>query len=894
MKRNKKVVIGIIVVLVLIGVITLSYAFLSVGGKQELGNTFQSGCLNIRIDSESNAISLNNAKPVTDVEGLSTEGYTFTVKNTCSTSADFIINIENIDRQENSLNSDYLKVAINGEEFDNIVSILSSNITATPSVSNAYEAYTIYTGSIEGNTTRTFKIREWLDYDATKEQAASKVIKNKINVIAKSDVEVINKPTIKQNLKLTKMLGNITGTVGNAKYCVTESSVCTPNKEVTIENNKTSIELEIKDEKQVVCISLDNGTVMCSEPRVSGYCPEGGTSCKSIMANIDTIDTRTDFSTTITEETNKKIYQAEDDDGVTYYYAGATQDNYVKFAGKYWRIIRINGDGTIRMIYDGDTARANGSSLTVEKYAFNSHNDDNMYVGFKYTSGQVHGIGTESPILKKSNTWYEDNLASYSDKIDPNAGFCNDREPSTNDIESNGLGGAGTTQTYYGAYLRFYNGGSWGTTQTPTFKCKNSGDLFTKTTATKGNKSLTNPIGLVTADEVVYAGGLGEKENSNYYLYSGQTYWTMSPRSFGLSHSYVFLVESDGSFGARNVDFPYGVRPVINLRADLELTGTGTMNDPYQVSDLDKAGKTILSHNEIKEEIPDFSKTTCSEGCDDNNSGLYKASDDDGISYYFRGSVENNYVKFANKFWRIIRINGDGSIRMIYDGTSIHNNGASTSDSIAVASQTFNANFDNNMYVGFKYTSGQVHGTGTKSNALTQLETWYNNNLASYASKLDTNAGFCGDRTPSTSETAINNSGGTGTTTTYYGAYIRVYMNRVPRLNCLIEDLYTLSGASKGNKTLANPIGLITADEVSMAGGVYNKANKSYYLYNGQVYWTLSPSNALNARVFVVNSTGYLGWDRVDYTNGVRPVINLKADTIFTGTGTMSDPYVVV
>jgi len=262
MKRNKKVVIGIIVVLVLIGVITLSYAFLSVGGKQELGNTFQSGCLNIRIDSESNAISLNNAKPVTDVEGLSTEGYTFTVKNTCSTSADFIINIENIDRQENSLNSDYLKVAINGEEFDNIVSILSSNITATPSVSNAYEAYTIYTGSIEGNTTRTFKIREWLDYDATKEQAASKVIKNKINVIAKSDVEVINKPTIKQNLKLTKMLGNITGTVGNAKYCVTESSVCTPNKEVTIENNKTSIELEIKDEKQVVCISLDNGTVM--------------------------------------------------------------------------------------------------------------------------------------------------------------------------------------------------------------------------------------------------------------------------------------------------------------------------------------------------------------------------------------------------------------------------------------------------------------------------------------------------------------------------------------------------------------------------------------------------------------------------------------------------------
>jgi len=620
-----------------------------------------------------------------------------------------------------------------------------------------------------------------------------------------------------------------------------------------------------------------------------------GNACKIILGNITVNEGTPDFIKIAT--TDEGVYKAQDDDGDTYYWRGAVTNNYVKFADKYWRIIRINGDGTIRMIYDGDTARANGSSLTVEKYAFNSHNDDNMYVGFKYTSGQVHGIGTESPILKKSNTWYEDNLASYSDKIDPNAGFCNDREPSTNDIESNGLGGAGTTKTYYGAYLRFYNGGSWGTTQTPTFKCKNSSDLFTKSGSSKGNKTLTNPIGLVTADEVVYAGGLGEKENSNYYLYSGQTYWTMSPRSFGLSHSYVFLVESDGSFGARNVDFPYGVRPVINLRADLELTGTGTMNDPYQVSDLDKAGKTILSHNEIKEEIPDFSKTTCSEGCDDNNSGLYKASDDDGISYYFRGSVENNYVKFANKFWRIIRINGDGSIRMIYDGTSIHNNGASTSDSIAVASQTFNANFDNNMYVGFKYTSGQVHGTGTKSNALTQLETWYNNNLASYASKLDTNAGFCGDRRRNIKEGAApNGTGGTGTTDTHYAAKYRLFSNKMPELSCETIDFYTMNISAKGNKSLSYPIGLITADEVSMAGGVYGNgtANSSYYLYNGKAYWTLSPGTYGYASVFAVNSTGALGCFSVGSGNDVRPVINLKADVTLTGKGTASDPYVVV
>jgi len=308
-------------------------------------------------------------------------------------------------------------------------------------------------------------------------------------------------------------------------------------------------------------------------------------SVDKILADSKVNEGTPDFSQVAT--TDEGMFKAEDDDGTSYYYRGAVENNYVKFANKYWRIIRINGDGTIRMIYDGDTARANGSSLTVEKYAFNSHNDDNMYVGFKYTSGQVHGIGTESPILKKSNTWYEDNLASYSDKIDPNAGFCNDREPSTNDIESNGLGGAGTTKTYYGAYLRFYNGGSWGTTQTPTFKCKNSGDLFTKTTATKGNKSLTNPIGLVTADEVVYAGGLGEKENSNYYLYSGQTYWTMSPYNYD-GDARVLFVHASGSLnrGSYVAWTSGGVRPVINLKTSTTfLSGDydGSIDKPFIV-----------------------------------------------------------------------------------------------------------------------------------------------------------------------------------------------------------------------------------------------------------------------------------------------------------------------
>jgi len=178
------------------------------------------------------------------------------------------------------------------------------------------------------------------------------------------------------------------------------------------------------------------------------------------------------------------------------------------------------------------------------------------------------------------NTWYTNNLASYESKIDANAGFCNDREPSTSNTISNGSGGTGTTATYYGAYIRFIPGGSWGTTQTPTFKCKNSGDLFTKSGSSKGNKSLTNPIGLITADEVLYAGGFGGKSNSSYYLYTGQNYWTLSPSNYGAG---VFLVNSNGLLGSHNVTDAFGVRPVINLKADTTMTGKGTASDPYVV-----------------------------------------------------------------------------------------------------------------------------------------------------------------------------------------------------------------------------------------------------------------------------------------------------------------------
>jgi len=284
------------------------------------------------------------------------------------------------------------------------------------------------------------------------------------------------------------------------------------------------------------------------------------------------------------------------------------------------------------------------------------------------------------------------------------------------------------------------------------------------------------------------------------------------------------------------------------------------------------------------------------------DTGIYSAPDDYGTSYYFRGleGSLNNWVRFADSYWRIIRVNGNGTVRMIYAGAASGNpsnaNRTGTTTQINGATYMYNHTYNDNAYVGFKYTIGQLRGLNTKSNVLTQLETWYNNNLASYASKLDTNAGFCGDRTPSTSETAINNSGGTGTTTTYYGGYIRLITNKTPEITCTnSSDLYTISNSSKGNKSLTYPIGLITADEVSMAGGVYNIANQNYYLYNGRDYWTLSPYvfDSYSAKVFAVYTNGYVGDSVANNIIGVRPVINLRSNVKITGKGTISDPYIV-
>ena len=310
---------------------------------------------------------------------------------------------------------------------------------------------------------------------------------------------------------------------------------------------------------------------------------EDETSGEQILENYPTVLTRNDFSTIVKDATTGTIYYADTSKGRTFYFAGNPTDNWVQFAGFYWRIIRVNEDGSVRMIYQGTSANTTGANTQIQESTFSINSNtykNNAYVGYMYALNAVHGLTTNSGIKRVLDTWYENNLQiNYAQYLSKKAGFCGDRQPSTSSSTSNGQGGTGTTPTYYGAYIRLVN-----SSKNPTFDCQNSSDLYTVASSSQGNKALNYPIGLITADEVAYAGGVWNTVNSGYYLYTGRVYWTMSPSNFHTNGTaYVYYVNGNGSLNDDSVPTLINVRPVINLSPDVTITGSGTSTDPYTV-----------------------------------------------------------------------------------------------------------------------------------------------------------------------------------------------------------------------------------------------------------------------------------------------------------------------
>ena len=305
-----------------------------------------------------------------------------------------------------------------------------------------------------------------------------------------------------------------------------------------------------------------------------------------ILADNPTRRTRTTFTEFFTENTTGTLFTAtESIAGSTpkkvYYYAGNTTNNWVKFANLYWRIIRTNHDGSIRLLYSGTNHNTTEGYIGIS--AFNTSYNSPVYVGYKYGTsiGSNRQNTNDSTIKKYVDNWYNNNLSSYSKYISTEAVYCNDRE-----LEPG--------QEYSDNPFNYAPTGRYSTTKTPTYNCTNIKDAFS---GNNGEAKLTYSIGLMTIDEIVYA---GENSYAWYYLNSagesitGSTlWWTLSPTWYMGGNSSVWKVygssnsgKNPGSLDIIIVGNPLGVRPAISLKScTLYSTGDGSVSDPYTIKE---------------------------------------------------------------------------------------------------------------------------------------------------------------------------------------------------------------------------------------------------------------------------------------------------------------------
>lgn len=314
---------------------------------------------------------------------------------------------------------------------------------------------------------------------------------------------------------------------------------------------------------------------------------------------------------TISSDTNGKgvyytgdLTKTEDIDGDgfgerVYYYRGNVENNYVLFGGYCWRIVRTNEDSSIKLRYAGAPTNGvcpqTGTMVNVGNSIYNSNNNDNKYVGYMYGSTSqnytdTHKNTNSSSIKNVVDTWYSSNIltlgASVTSKI-ANVKYCNERTISSLDSlfgTTNSKLGYGTNTTFYLPAERMYN------YRVPSFKCENQNDEFTLRVDAGGiegygNNALSYPIALLTADEVMYAGSDANSGNTNFYLNTGEFYWTMSPYSYAWNVTGMFGVTDGGTIFGDYVLRTGGVVPVISLVDYIEvISGTGSYDKPYIVN----------------------------------------------------------------------------------------------------------------------------------------------------------------------------------------------------------------------------------------------------------------------------------------------------------------------
>ena len=638
-----------------------------------------------------------------------------------------------------------------------------------------------------------------------------------------------------------------------------------------------------------------------------------------LLSDNPTIKTRTDFSTIFTESNVNTLYKAKENNTDVYYFAGEAKNNWVKFGGYYWRIIRTNSDGSIRLLYAGT------SSDTTQGYisrtnTYNEVHSDAIDVGYMYgTSGSLESNRTNensSSMKELIDNWYKNNLIDYTKYLSSTAVYCNDREVTNDTYVSSG------SDFNFDAYKRIAED------KTPTYNCANIKDAFSV-----GNKNakLDYPIALMTADEISYAGGVFKLDNHNvWYNYNSNDekitdiwWWLMTP--WGYQNWYkkpaLFVTYRRGQIGGNRIEEISengAVRPVISINGnniwksgdgsaenpyiieavpvntyEVNLnvnngSGTGTVlveegkdakftvtpNDGYKAElETDTCGGTLSGNTYTISNI--ISAKSCSITFKKNGTSLATLIQTNAVNengYRYEGSDPNNYIYMENngtkELWRIIGLFPDGEngenvirVRKYYERnnypTSLYNLGTSLNH---YPTSTISRNtLINYSLTNFKNTVNYKMYLGTS------------NSYKSYTSadlyKMERVLESKGSIGPSSSSTA-----------TYIGSVGLTYPS------------------DYGYAVLASDC--VRTNMPSRYSNVYACYNNNW-LYQGsqQLQWLINPHPADTSYVFFVDGPGYLGNSgagaSVTNANAYSPVMALKSDITVTGSGTQSDPYVM-
>ena len=534
MNKTRKKYIVLVIVTIVVSVVALlgaSYALLTMTLEGDKTITLTAGILKVDF-TDGNYINLDNAAPISDAQGQKLTPYTFTITNTGNINAYYHVSLEEEDT--NTLANSYLKMRLtNNQGYDSGVVKVSSYGTGTFNIKSEE--------TLEPEDTVTYTLWMWLDNDADN-SAQGKEYKSKIVVTSydREQKSLALKQILEDNELQEGPEDMFNYTSDGTQY--TDSGPSEPNPKY-VTNGLYSIEDE-DGTSYYYRGNVNNNNVQFGEYTSDYYVYQGN---------------------------NTNIYQSES----SCTEAGNSSCTQVKLASAgdkmYWKIIRINGDGSLRLIYNGTSANPDNSdiahSYVVGISPYNLEPNDPKYTGYTYDNG------TDSFIKKEVDTWYKNTLGStaYDSKV-IGGRFCSD--------SSGYQEGSIFDYDYIFASVDRFAQDMTG------FAKNNAPTLICPQTSESYGGSYRLKAGLITADELVLAGEYYGLETTSYLNpgESGIDYWSMTPAAFGRDFAYVWLeLEALDFLNVFNLNV--AVRPVINVTTENGFTsGDGTVENVYVLS----------------------------------------------------------------------------------------------------------------------------------------------------------------------------------------------------------------------------------------------------------------------------------------------------------------------